>query len=158
MAKFMRVNFNCPCMQTYSCLIAWYTATWILKIHQLYEFVVYTISQSDNETIDAKILLNLLMYLALVHKLRWLKVSSKSFALYFLNGAPVGIYRNGIFCTWATLFVFLASYLGTYCDSSHQNLTKSQMLDPLQMVNKLMQICKDIDWAIDSKNKMWLPS
>ena len=56
---------------------------------------------------------------ALVYKLGWLQVSSKSFALYFLKGTHLGICRNGIFCTWARLFVFLASYLGTYCDSSH---------------------------------------
>ena len=66
----------------------------------------------------AQNLLNLLR-LALVYKLGWLQVSSKSFALYFLKGTYLGICRNGIFCTWARLFVFLASYLGTYCDSSH---------------------------------------
>ena len=76
-------------------------------------------------------LLNLLMCLALVYKLGWLQVSSKSFALYFLKGTPLGICSNGIFWTWARLFVFLASYLDTYCDSSHKDLTKSQMLDPL---------------------------
>ena len=103
-------------------------------------------------------LVNLLMCLALVHKLGGLQVYSKSFALCFLKGTLLGICRNGIFCMWARLFVFLGSYLGTYCDSSHQDLTKSQMLDPLQMVSKLMQICKDIDWALDSKSKIWLPS
>ena len=97
-------------------------------------------------------------YLALVHKLGWLEVSSKSFALYFLKGTHLGICRNGIFCTWARLFVFLAGYLGTYCDSSHVHSRSYQMLDPLQMVKKLIQICKDIDWAVDYKNKMWLPS
>ena len=49
MTKSMWVNFSCPCVQTFSCLIAWYTPTWNLKIHQLYEFVVYTSSQSGNE-------------------------------------------------------------------------------------------------------------
>ena len=34
------------------------------------------------------------------------------------------------------------------------------MLDPTinQMVKKLMQICKYIDWALDSKNKIRLPA
>ena len=134
---------------------------WIPKIHQLYEFVVYTISQNGNERwqlISKLAQFNLLMCLALVYKLGWLQVSSNSFALYFLKSTHLGIYRNGIFCTWARLFVFLASYLGTYYDSSHIYSRSYQMLDPLYMVKKLMQICKDIDWALDSKNKMWLPS
>ena len=38
MTKFIRVNFNCPWVLAFSCLIAWYTPTWDLKIHQLYEF------------------------------------------------------------------------------------------------------------------------
>ena len=45
------------------------------------------------------------MRLTLVYKLGWLQVSSKSFALYFLNYTHVGI------CTWAGLFVFLAGFL-----------------------------------------------
>ena len=71
-------------------------------------------------------------FLALVYKLGWLQVSSKWFAMYFLKGTYLAICRNGIFCMWARLFVFLASYLYgfTYCDSSHiasyiQDLTKS---------------------------------
>ena len=92
------------------------------------------------------------MCLALVYKLGWLQVSSKSFALYSLKGTHLGI------CRWARLFVFLASYLGTYCDSSHVYSRSYQMSDPLQMVKKLIKICKDIDWALNSKNKMWLPS
>ena len=64
-------------------------------------------------------LLNLLMCLALVYWLGWLQVSSKSFALYFLRETHLGICRNGIFCPGAKLFAFLASYLGTYCDSSN---------------------------------------
>ena len=44
-------------------------------------------------------LLNLLMCSALVYKLEWSQVSSKSFALYFLKGIHLGISRNGIFCT-----------------------------------------------------------
>ena len=31
------------------------------------------------------------------------------------------------------------------------------MLDPLQVVKKPIQICKDVEWALDSKNKMLLP-
>ena len=57
--------------------------------------------------------------LSLVYKLGWFQVFSKSYALYFLKGTHLGICRNGIFCTCARLFVLLASYLGTYCDSSH---------------------------------------
>ena len=98
------------------------------------------------------------MCLALVYKLGWLQVSSKSFALYFLKGTHLGICRNGIFCMWARLFAFLASYLGTYCDSSHIYSRSYEMLHPPSMVKKLIQICKDIDWALDSKNKMWPPS
>ena len=59
------------------------------------------------------------MCLALVYKLGWLQVSSKSFALYFLKSTHLGVCRNGILCTCARLFVFLASYLGSYCDSSY---------------------------------------
>ena len=32
------------------------------------------------------------------------------------------------------------------------------MFDPLLMVKELIQICKGIEWALDSKNKMLLPS
>ena len=50
MTKLMWVYFNCPCVQTFSCLIAWYyTPTWNLKFQQLYESVIYTSSQSGNE-------------------------------------------------------------------------------------------------------------
>ena len=112
MTKCMWVNFNCPCVKTLSGLIAWYTPTWNIKIHRLYELVVYINSQRGNERWQIMSnLLNLLMRLALVHKLGWLQVSSKSFALYFLKGTYLGICGNGIFCTWARLFVFLASYL-----------------------------------------------
>ena len=99
-------------------------------------------------------LLNLLMCLDLVYKLGWLQGSYKSFALYFLKSTHWGICRNGIFCTGARLFVFLASYLGTYCDSSDIYSRSYQMLDSLEMVKKLIQICKDIDWTLDPKNKM----
>ena len=97
------------------------------------------------------------MCLVLVYKLGWLQVSSKSFALYFLKGTHLGICRNGIFCTWARLFVFLASYLGTYCDSSHIYSRSYQIANVRSTINgkKLMQICIDIDWAVDCKNKMW---
>ena len=54
-----------------------------------------------------------------LYKLGWLQVSSKYFALYFLRGNQLGICINGIFCTWARLLTFLASYLPTYCGSSH---------------------------------------
>ena len=54
-----------------------------------------------------------------VHKLGWLQVSSKCFALYFLKGTHQGICRNWISCTWARLFIFVASYLPTYRDTSH---------------------------------------
>ena len=74
---------------------------------------------------------NLLMCLALGYKLGWLQVSSKSFALYFLKGTHLGIYKNGIFCTWARLFALLARCLGAYCDSSHIYSRSYQMLDPL---------------------------
>ena len=129
-----------------------YHQTLKVKIHQLYEFVVYTSSQSGNEVTIAvktrsiywcafswskpKFLWQLKQHyvvdlsvstpqgqlilvqitkafscLALVYKLGWLQVSSKWFALYLLKGAHLGICRNGIFCTWAILFVFLASYI-----------------------------------------------
>ena len=71
---------------------------------------------------------------ALVYKLGWLQVSSKSFALYFLKGTHLGICRNGIFCPWSKLFVFFASYLGISTVTLLiyiQDLTKLQMLDPL---------------------------
>ena len=55
MTKFMWVNFNCPCVQTFSCLIVWlYVCTHShqiyeilkLKIHKLHEFAICTSSQS----------------------------------------------------------------------------------------------------------------
>ena len=84
-----------------------------------------TISNSMNLHEFAQNLLNLLR-LALVYKLGWLQVSSKSFALYFLKGTHLGICRNGIFCTGARLFVFLASYLPNvmWLLSHIQDLTK----------------------------------
>ena len=127
-----------------------YHQTLKVKIHQLYEFVVYTSSQSGNEETIAvktrsiywwafswskpKFLWQLKQHdvvdlsvstpqgqlilvqitkafscLALVYKLGWLQVSSKWFALYFLKVTHLDICRNGIFCTWARLFVFLAT-------------------------------------------------
>ena len=115
-ATYLRWQNLCGSVLTVSDLIVWYTPTWIFKIYHLYEFVVYTISQSGNERWQLMSKLaqfNLLMCLALVYKLGWLQVSSKSFALYFLKSTHLGICRNGILCTWARLFVFLASYLPT---------------------------------------------
>ena len=103
---------------------------------------------------------NLLMCLALVFKLRRLQVSSKAFALYFLKSTHLGICRNGIFCTWARLFVFLASYLGTYCMWLFSYIFKilpNVRSTINQIVKMVIQISKDIDWTLYSKNEMWLP-
>ena len=101
------------------------------------------------------------MCLALVFKLRWLQVFSKAFALYFLKSTHLGICRNWIFCMQARLFVFLASYLGTYCMWLFSYIFKilpNVRSTKNQMVKMVIQISKDIDWALYSKNEMWLPS
>ena len=72
---------------------------------------------------------------ALVYKLGWLQVFSKCLALYFLKGTHLGICRNGIFCTWTRLFVFLARYLPTVTLLIISDIARysrsCQMLDPL---------------------------
>ena len=48
MAKFMWVNFSCPYVSTFSCLIYVYTHM-NLKVHQLHGFSGYGSSQGGNE-------------------------------------------------------------------------------------------------------------
>ena len=128
MTKFMRFNFRVDL----SCLIDWYTPTENLKIHQLYEFVIYTSSQSGNESwqLMSKLIQftdahfpdpNRFLWQLKQHKvdlnvstksanfstnnkglsfslqIRVITISSKSFALYFLNGTHLGIRRNESF-------------------------------------------------------------
>ena len=94
--------------------------------------------------------------LALVYKLGLLQVSCKCFSQHSLRETHLGICKNRIFCTWARLFVSLVSYFPTVTLLMYSR--SYQMLDPLWMVEKLIQICKDREWTLDSKNKMWLPS
>ena len=106
------------------------------------------------------------MCLALVYKLGWLQVSSKPFAVYFFKGTHLGICKNGIFCTWARLFVFLASYLGKYYNSSlkissvkitiitkHSILDVAATLDPLLILKLFLQICPKLTLENNKKKK-----
>ena len=99
------------------CAFSWFKPKFLWQLKQ-HEVVDLSVSTPQGQLILVQIT-KAFSCLALVYKLGWLQVSSKWFALYLLKGAHLGICRNGIFCTWARLFVFFASYLGIYCDSSH---------------------------------------
>ena len=114
MTKSMWVNVSCPCVQTFSCLIAWYTPTWNLKIHQLYEFVAHISSQSGNGR--WQMISKLAQFTDAFSFSLQIRVIESFFQVIcsvFLKGTYLGIFINGIFCTWARLFLFLASYLPT---------------------------------------------
>ena len=77
----------------------------------------------------------------------------------FFKGHSPGHLYNGIFSRWAGLFIFLASHLPTILTVTLLIYSRSyQMLDLLEMLKKLIQICKDMEWVLDSKNKMLMPS
>ena len=126
----MCVNFNCPCSVVDLFLFDSMVYRHInLKIHQLYEFVIYTSSQSGKERwqLMSKLVQftsafswsnpkflwqlkqhevrfkclhttrsvnfstnNTRAFRFSLHKLGWLQVSSKCFALYFLKGNSPG--------------------------------------------------------------------
>ena len=149
MKKFMCVNFKCPCNVVDLFLLHSLVYTYInFKIHQKYEFVIYTSSQSGNERwqlmsklvqfacafIDLipnsydnlnnmkldlnvstprgqSILAQITRTFRLSLQIVWLQGFFKCFFLYILKGTHLGICRNGIFCMWARLFIFLDSYL-----------------------------------------------
>ena len=80
---------------------------WQLKQHEVSDLNV-SIPQGQSILVQ---ITRAFSCLTLVYKLGWLRVSSKCFVLYFLKDTHLGICRNGIFCRWARLFMFLASYL-----------------------------------------------
>ena len=93
----------------YWCAFSWSKPKFLWQLKQ-HEVVDLNVSTPQGQSILVQIT-RAFSCLALVYKLGWLKVSSKWFALNVLKGTPLGICRNGIFCTSAGLFVFLASYL-----------------------------------------------
>ena len=94
-----------------------------------------------------------------LYKLGWLQVSSKCFALYFLKGTHLDICRMESFARELDyLYPYVAIYLlYSLRDSSHTfNVVPN--VRSTNMVKKLIQICKDMEWALNSKNKVLLPS
>ena len=97
----------------YWCPFSWSKPKFLWQLKQ-HEVVYLNASTPQGQSISVQ-RTRAISCLALVYKLEWLQVSSKWFPQYFLKGTHLGICRNGIFCTWARLLVFLASYLGSYC-------------------------------------------
>ena len=96
----------------------------------------------------------------LVYKLGRLQVSSKCFALYFLKATHLGICRMESFAREVDL-IYIPSQPFTYnthCDSSHIFIILPNVRSTINGKKNLIQICNDMEWALDSKNKILLPS
>ena len=103
LAKWLwKMTIDVKTCSIYWCAFSWSNPKflWQLKQHEIRFKCFHKVSQ---------LFLQITRALASVYKSGWLQVSFRCLALYFLKG----ICRNGIFCTWARLFVFLANYLPT---------------------------------------------